>query len=200
MWSCSTGDMLSQNRRAWLKWSSNDADSSRTLLPAATACGTSRKALLGVTGDEGAPAVERVGPVGGHTRVHGGLVHAVAQHVVDRRVRAVDGQLVEVRPAQPGELGVDVREQPHLEQRVVGDVDAGHQVAHVEGDLLGLGEEVRRRARQGEQAERLHRGELLGDELGRVEQVDPLEGLVLGVLEGLHPELPLRVGADSMAS
>lgn len=32
--------------------------------------------------------------------------------------------------------------QPALQQRVVGDVDAGHEVARVEGDLLGLREEV----------------------------------------------------------
>ena len=41
----------------------------------------------------------------------------------------------------------------------------------------------------------LHRGELLGHELGRVEQVDALEHLVRGVGEGLDAEVPLRVGA-----
>ena len=101
---------------------------------------------VGVAGDERAAAVERVGAVGRHATVDGGLVHAVAQDVVDRRVRAVDRQLVEVRAAEPGELGVEVGEQPRLQQRVVGDVDAGHEVADVEGDLLGLGEEVGRRA------------------------------------------------------
>ena len=150
---------------------------------------------LGVAGDERAATVERVGSVGGDTSVDGGLVHAVAKHVVDRCVRPVDRQLVEVRAAQPGQLGVDVGEQPHLEQRVVGDVDAGHEVADVEGHLLRLGEEVRRRAGEGEQPERLHRGELLRHQLGGVEQVDALEGLVGGVLEGLDAELPLRVGA-----
>ena len=44
----------------------------------------------------------------------------------------------------------------------------------MEGDLLGLGEVVRRVARQRQQADRLHRRELLGHELGRVEQVDAL--------------------------
>ena len=148
MWSCSTGDMLSQNSRAWLKWSSKDAESSRTLAPAGDRLGHVEEGALGVAGHERAATVERVGSVRRHTTVDGGLVHAVAQHVVDRRVRAVDRQLVEVRSAEPRQLGVDVGEEPHLEQRVVGDVDAGHEVADVEGDLLGLGEEVRRRARR----------------------------------------------------
>ena len=34
-----------------------------------------------------------------------------------------------------------------------------------------------------------------GDQLGRVEQVDALEGLLLGVREGLDPQLPLGVQA-----
>ena len=61
MWSCSTGDMLSQNSRAWLKWSSNDADSSRTLVPAATACGTSRKALSASPATNGQPPSSELG-------------------------------------------------------------------------------------------------------------------------------------------
>ncbi len=120
---------------------------------------------------------------------------AVALHVVDRHVGPVDGQLVEVGAAQPGELGVQVGEQAALQQRVVGDVDAGDQVADVEGDLLGLGEEVRGVAVEGEQADRLHRGQFLGDDVGRVEQVDALEHLVRGVREGLDAQFPLRVGA-----
>jgi hypothetical protein len=65
----------------------------------------------------------------GATPVCTALVEAVAQHVVDRAVRAVDRDLGEVRPAQPGELGVEVGEQPRLQQRVVGDVDARAPVA-----------------------------------------------------------------------
>ena len=104
------------------------------------------RAVVGA-GEERAAAVERVRPVRRDAAVDGVLVEAVAEHVVDRRVRPVDRDLVEVRPAEPGQLGVEVGEQPRLQQRVVGDVDAGHQVADVEGDLLGLGEEVRRVAR-----------------------------------------------------
>ncbi len=44
MCSCSTGVMLSQNCRAWLKWSSNDAGCARTLVLSATRAGRCSKA------------------------------------------------------------------------------------------------------------------------------------------------------------
>ncbi len=73
--------------------------------------------------------------------------------VVGRPQRAVDRQLVEVRP-DAAQLGVDVGEQPALQQRVVGEVDARNDVAGVKGHLLGLGKEVVRVAVQGELADR----------------------------------------------
>ena len=193
MWSRSTGVMLSQNWRTWLKWSSYDAGALRVFAPA-TVTAASRNARHTVVrpGVEGATAVERVGPVRRDATVHGILVEAVAEHVVDRGVRPVDRDLVEVRAAEPGQLGVDVGEEPGLEQRVVGDIDARHQVADVEGDLLGLGEVVGGVGGQRHQADRLHRRVLLRHQLGRVEQVDALEGLLGCVLEDLDAELPLR--------
>ena len=62
--------------------------------------------------------------------------------VVDRRVRPVDRDLVEVRAAEAGELGVEVAEEPRLHERVVDHLDAAHEVADVERHLLDLGEEV----------------------------------------------------------
>ena len=59
--------------------------------------------------------------------MHAVLVEAVAKHVVHGCMRAIDRDLTEVRPAQPAELGVEVGEQPRLQQRVIGDVDAGHE-------------------------------------------------------------------------
>ena len=140
-------------------------------------------------------AVERVGPVRRHAAMHGALVEAVTQHVVDRGVRAVDGQLGPVRPAEAGELRVQVGEEAALQERVVGDVDAGHEVGRVEGHLLRLREVVGRVGVQRHAAEGLHGGELLRDQLRGVEQVDALEHLLLVVLEHLHAELPLGEGA-----
>ena len=92
--------------------------------------------------------------------------------------------------AQALELGVLVGEQPALQQRVVGEVDARHDVAGAVGDLLGLGEEVVRVAVQHHAPDHPQRNELLGDELGRVEHVEvEAVGLLLG--EGLQAELPL---------
>ena len=99
---------------------------------------------------------------------------------------------MEVGPAEPDELRVEVGEQPPLQQRVVREVDAGHDVADVEGDLLGLGEEVVRVAVERQPPDALDRHQLLGDELGRVEQVEAERELVL-LLDDLEPELPLRV-------
>ena len=82
-----------------------------------------------------------------------------------------------------------------MEQRIVGRLDAGHEAPGAERDLLGLGEEVRGVAVEGERADALHRAQLLGDDLGRVEQVDALEELVVAVGHHLHAEVPLRVRA-----
>ena len=82
------------------------------------------------------------------------------------------GNWVKLVLTEAGELGVEVGEQAGLHQRIVGDLDPGHQVAGVEGDLLGLGEVVRRVAVQGELADQLYLAELFGHDLGRVEQID----------------------------
>ena len=67
---------------------------------------------------------------------------AVALVVMHRRNRTVDRNLVKVRTTQPNQLRIGIREQSTLHQRIVGEVDAGHDVADVKGDLFGLGKEV----------------------------------------------------------
>jgi hypothetical protein len=127
-----------------------------------------------------------------------GLVHAVAQHVVDRRVRPVDRELGEVGSAQAGQLRVQVGEQPGL-QRVIGDLDPRHEVAEVEGDLLGFREVVRRVAVQRELADQLNGDELFGNEFRGIEQVDPLEGVgaVIGHdLDAQWEEAQIAAGTD----
>ena len=113
----------------------------------------------------------------GAARVDRGLVHAVSQHVVHRTVRSVDRQLGEVRPAEPGQLGVQVGKQSGLHQRVVRQLDARAPVPGVECDLFGLGEIVGRIAIQGQLADQQYRSQFLGHQLGRVQQVDALERL-----------------------
>ena len=55
---------------------------------------------------------------------------------------ALTGSVREVRPTEALELRVEVREVAALQQRVVGEVDAGHDVLRAERDLFGLREEV----------------------------------------------------------
>ncbi len=97
----------------------------------------------------------------------------------------------EVRATKTLELGVEVREVAALEQRVVGEVDAGDDVLRAEGDLLGLGEEVVDSAVEHEAAHAANRDELLGDDLRGVEDVE-VERVGELVVEQLEAQLPLR--------
>ena len=97
------------------------------------------------------------------------LMHAVAEHVVDWAVRPIDGQLSEIGPAEAGDLGVEIGEQPGLQKGVVGGFDAGDEVAGVEGDLFGFGKVVGGVAVQRQLANQLHGSEFFRDQFGRVE-------------------------------
>ena len=80
------------------------------------------------------------------------------------------------------------------QQRIVGEVDARHDVRGAERDLLGLGEEVVGVAVQHQPADRHDRHQLLRDDLGRVQHVEgEAFGLLLG--EELKPELVSGIGA-----
>ena len=64
MCSCSTGVMLFQKSRAWLKWSSYDAGASRTLLPWATTTGRSVKGRSSAPAWNGHPPSNEFGLYG----------------------------------------------------------------------------------------------------------------------------------------
>ena len=115
----------------------------------------------------------------------------VLLEVVDRAARRVDRDMGEVGSAEPLQLGVEIGEVPALQQRIVGEVDAGDDVLGAEGDLLGFGEEVVDHAVEHEPADHADRQLLLGDDLGRVEHVEG-ELVGEGVVEDLQAELPLR--------
>ena len=67
----------------------------------------------------------------------------------------------------------------------------GTTLASVEGDLLGLGEEVVGVAVQHHAPDHAQRDLLLGDDLGRVQQVE-VEVVLAFSGDELHAELPLR--------
>ena len=121
---------------------------------------------------ERAAAAERVRLVGHAAALDRLPMHAVALVVVHLRDRRVDRNLVEVRAAEPRDLRVDVGVDAAGEQRIVREVDAGHDVRRAERDLLGLGEEVVGVAVEHHAADRLQRHELFGHDLGRVEHVE----------------------------
>ncbi len=142
-------------------------------------------------GCRGARAVGlQAGGLIGHAALgHLGLHMAVALVVGERAFGRVDGQLREVGPAQARQLGVQVREQATLQQRVVAEIDAGRDIGRAEGHLLGLGEEVVGPAVQHEAADLAQRNFLFGDELGGV-QVVVGQGVCLLLREQLHAQLP----------
>ncbi len=131
--------------------------------------------------------------------MHGVLVEGIARVVVDLRNRRVDRELVEVGPAEAQELRVLIREEPALQQRIIREVDAGHDVRGAERDLLGLGEEVVGVAVQHESPDRRQRHELLGHDLRRIEDVER-EAIRLPLGEELEAKLPLgiRAGLDRL--
>ena len=79
-----------------------------------------------------------VGAALGHVHLH----LPVALEIHHRTFRRVDRQLMEIGGAEPRLLRVEIAEQPPLQQRIVGEVDARHDVGRAIGDLLGLGEEI----------------------------------------------------------
>ena len=114
----------------------------------------------------------------------------VLLEVGDRTLRRVDRQVGEVRPAETLELGVEVGEVAPLQQRIVGEVDAGDDVLRAERHLLGLGEEVVDGLVEHQPTDPTDRHQLLGDDLGGVEDVE-VERVGELVVEDLETELPL---------
>ena len=128
-----------------------------------------------------------------------GSVKTVALVIPHRRDRLVDRNLREVRPAQAEELRVQVRKRAALQKRIVGHVDARHQMSSVECDLLRLGEEVFRVAIERHLADAANRHQLFGPQLGSVEDVERKAELVL-LFEDLDAEFVLGIVAFWIAS
>src|SRR5580692_8690383 len=69
-------------------------------------------------------------------------VQTIALVVVHRHDRRIDGNLVEIRTAQAGDLCVYVRMNATVQQRIITEVDAWHDMRGAKSHLLGLGEEI----------------------------------------------------------
>ena len=79
---------------------------------------------------------------------------------------------MEVRAAEADELRVGIREETTLQQRIVREVDAGHDVAGMEGDLFGFRKEVIGIAVEHHAPDRLQGHHFFRNQLGRVEDVE----------------------------
>src|SRR5271165_7291249 len=90
----------------------------------------------------------------------------------ERTNRAIDGNLVEIRTAQPAELGVVVGEVPPLQEWIVAEVDAGDHVRSHESDLLSLREVIVRVAIKHHLANSLHGNQILRNDFGGIENVE----------------------------
>ncbi len=108
----------------------------------------------------------------------------------ERTLRRVDREVREVGAAQPLQLRIQIGEVAALQQRVVGEVDAGRNILRHERDLLGLREEIVRHAVQHQSADGDRGHEFFGDDLGGVEHVE-IEVVSKLLVEQLHPQLPL---------
>ena len=150
-----------------------------------------RKAAIAAADLHRTTAAQRVRPIGHATPIDRLAMHAIALVVVQRTQRPVDRDLVKVRASEARQLGIGVREQSAGQQRVVAEIDAGHDVAGVKGDLLGLGEVVVDIAVQGHLADPLHRHHFLGNQLGGVQQVER-EAVFVFLGHDLHAEFPFR--------
>ena len=72
----------------------------------------------------------------------------------------------------PAELGIEIGEQPSLQQWILAEINAGNDVTGAECDLLCLGEEIVRIAIEGHFADHFNRHDLLGDELRGVQHIE----------------------------
>jgi hypothetical protein len=101
---------------------------------------------------------------------------------------------VEVGTAEPDELRVGIREETALQERVVREIDSGYDVTGVERDLLRLREEIIGVTVERQPPHALKRHQLLGHDLGGIEQVE-VEPVLLRLLDHLQAELPFGVRA-----
>lgn len=106
---------------------------------------------------------------------------------------------MEIRPAKAADLRVGIGEQPPLQERVVAEIDPRHDMSGMEGRLFVFGKEVIRVAVEDHFPHPQHRHQRLGDQLGRVQQVE-VEGKLILFGDQLQAELILGKSPASMAS
>ena len=117
--------------------------------------------------------LERTGRIVHAALWHAHLHVAVALEVHDRALGRVDRDLLEVGTAETGDLGVEIGEDAALQQRIVGEVDAGHDVAWRRRRPVRFRRRSCRRCDRAPCVPTTRSGQdFFRDELGRVENVE----------------------------
>ena len=98
----------------------------------------------------------------------------------------------EVRAAQPFELGIEIGKVAALEQRIVAEVDARHDIVRAKRDLLRLREEIIDASVEHQPADLSNRHFLFGNDLRRVQHIEG-ELFRKRIVEELEAEFPFRV-------
>jgi len=117
-------------------------------------------------------------------------MHTVSLVVMHLGDGCVDGNLVEVGSAEPGDLGVDVRMNASGKQRIVREIEPGNNVRRAECDLLGFRKKIVGISVKDETADRRHRHQFFRDYLGGVQHIER-ETLRLVLGKYLNAQLPL---------
>ena len=78
-----------------------------------------------------------------------------------------------------------------MKERIVGKIDARHEMPGMEGDLFGLGKKVLRIPIEGQFPDTLHRHEFFRNQFGRIEEIK-IEFVLILFFDDLHAKLPFR--------
>src|SRR4029077_6876893 len=96
--------------------------------------------------------------------IHHGHVPVLLK-IMEGTLGRVDRNVREVGTAETFELGIEVGEVTSLKQRIVGKIDAGHNVLRAERDLFGLAKEIVHTAIEDEPADATDGDILFRDDL-----------------------------------
>ena len=116
----------------------------------------------------------------------------VLLEVVKRALGRVDRNMREIRAAQPLELRIEIGKIAALEQRIVAEVDAWHDIVRAKRNLLRLREEIIDASVEHQAPDLSNRHFFFGNDLRRIQYV---EGELFGkrFVEQLKTEFPFRV-------
>ena len=92
--------------------------------------------------------------------------------ISERAFGCIDRDLVEIGPTQARKLRVEIGEQASLQQRIIGEIDARHDIAGTVGNLFCFCEKVIRPAVENQAAYHFQGYHLFGDKFGRVQMIE----------------------------